>query len=420
MALPMDSTTAWALPKNVAPVGHYSNATQVAADPIGNRIFAVWYDYSQKDNGISYAISTDEAATFSTATTLKRDNSSGNTDYVDLPTVAVDPSGAVYVAWLGYDADPSGMSIAKMNVFVARSPTDATTLDPVGKATPNSEFEMDGGLGGPFLSASPKDGALAVTWTQVKTGSTERNIRLSLSKDQGATWSKPVTLSETTERPMAVRGRARSAFSADGQLSVIWIEYTDQQFGSTANAVYLQQVDTDGKLTGGNVKISGETDSPGYDVPSLAVWGSTIAVAFASGDDSGAWDIHLVHSIDGGASFQPSVKLNDDPTCATHFRPSIGFDAAGLLHAIFYDNRYLSGNVFYATAALGGLAGPVVSANQRVSATGFRFSTSGQGFSVLSDYLGLAITPTGIFASYTAPAPMSPPVPLLTKLSPTP
>ena len=60
--------------------------------------------------------------------------------------------------------------------------------------------------------------------------------------------------------------------------------------------------------------------------------------------------------------------------------------------------------------------GPVVSANQVVTAKGFRFSTASQGFSVLSDYLGLATSPTGIYTTYTAPAPMQPPTPLLAKL----
>ncbi len=412
---PVSVTTAWQGPIKLAAQGHYSGTTQIVADPIGKRLFAVWTDFSQQSDGIAYAFSSDDGATFGAATMLPRDATSNKTDYVDLPSATIDPAGGLAVAWLGYSADSTGMTIVDMNVFVAHGAPGAATLDGVAQVTPSDEYVTDGGLGGPFVSASPKDGTLAVTWTQVKPTTMERNIRLSLSKDQGATWSTPLTVSETAARPMAVRGRARSAFGADGQLYVIWVEYTDQEFGSTANAVYLQRFDAEGKLQGGNVEVSGETDSPGYDVPSLAVSGSKVAIAFASGDDTGAWDVRLVHSLDGGATFAPSVKINDDATCATHFRPTIAFDAGGVLQVVFYDNRYLQANVFYATVALES-TGPVVSANQVVTAKGFRFSTASQGFSVLSDYLGLATSPTGIYTTYTAPAPMQPPTPLLAKL----
>lgn len=404
----------WEAPKPLVAQGHYSTATQVAYDAVGKRLVSVWYDFSQQSDSISYAMSLDGGATFSNAAQLKRDNGNGQTDYVDLPITAVDPSGAVYVAWLGYTANADGTAIDKMNVFVARSATGAATIEPVGRPTPSAEFDPAGGLGGPFLSASPKDGTLAVTWTQI-TATQERNIRLSLSTDQGATWSAPKTISETSARATNTRGRARSAFGADGSLYVVWLEYLDLQFGSTANAIYLQKLDAAGNLVGANREITSDTDSPGYETMSLVASGTTVALAYGNGDDTGAWDVRLLYSLDSGATFQPSLKLNDDATCATHFRPTLAFDGKGVLHAVFYDNRYQTGNVFHTTVTFGSGA-PVVAANDRVSPVGFRFSTSAQGFSVLSDYLGLAATDTGLFATYTAPAPMMPPVPVIAKL----
>ena len=44
--------------------------------------------------------------------------------------------------------------------------------------------------------------------------------------------------------------------------------------------------------------------------------------------------------------FLASVMANDDPICATHFHHQIAVDADGNVHAIWYDNRYLAGNVF--------------------------------------------------------------------------
>lgn len=407
----------WTTPVKVAAMNHYSTTTQLAFDAVGKRLFAVWYDFSQQSDSISYAISSDEGATFGAPLQLPRDNTNSQTEYVDLPSVTSDAAGSVYAAWLGYSTDDTGMNIGKMNVFVARATTGQSTMAPIGRPTPTTEFVTDGGIGGPFIAASPKDGELAVTWTQLLPTNMERNIRLARSTDHGATWSAPVTVSDTAARPTNVRGRARPAYSATGELYVAWVEYVDQPFGAIANGIYVQRYGADGAAIGTNVEVSGDTDSPGYEVPSLAVLGSTVAVVFGSGDETGAWDIRLVHSLDSGASWQPSVKLNDDATCATHFRATTAFDAAGLLHTVWYDNRYLSGNVFYTTATLGGSGGPVVAANSRVSAMGFRFSTSVQGFNVLSDYLGLAVTPTAIYTSFTAPAPMMPPVPIVSKLA---
>jgi hypothetical protein len=136
----------------------------------------------------------------------------------------------------------------------------------------------------------------------------------------------------------------------------------------------------------------------------VVVDGKKVYVGFISGDFRGAWDVRVAASLDRGSTFAPSVKVNDDASCATHFHHTLAVDGAGALHALFYDNRYLVGNVFHAVSGSAQPAAPLgFSVNTFVNDASFPFTTARDTVGWLGDYLGLAAAGSSLWAVWTDP-----------------
>lgn len=382
----------------VSQANHWATHATVAVDATNDRLAVAWYDYAQNGtDGIKVAVSTDDGATFGTAINLPR-GAGMATPFVYYPYLVADSEGTFYVSWLGYAGNQQ--AITAMNVFVARS-TDGGKTFTVVRATPTDEFVTDGSLDAPRVAVAP-DKSLVLTWTQYDPNAGVVNIRLSRSTDQGATWSAPITISESEDRAFAYRSLASTAFDAASNAYVVWVEYEQDYWGSTDNAVYVQKLDAMGP-SGANLKASAGSDSPAYDWPSIAVVGPSIVVGFASGTASGAWDVRLAVATTG-TTFSSSLKLNDDATCATHFHHALRAGADGTLHAIWYDNRYLVGNVFSASAKIDPDTGLLVAESSFfVNSQSFPFTTAAQDFNALSDYLGLTTVGDQVYSTWTDP-----------------
>jgi hypothetical protein len=134
-------------------------------------------------------------------------------------------------------------------------------------------------------------------------------------------------------------------------------------------------------------------DSPVYVQPSLAVADGTMHVAYVTGRPSGAWDVVVASSTDGGASFRYR-KANDEPdACATHTLPVLAADPArGLVHVVWLENRFGAGTVAYAACSQDplGSCGP----NEAVSDQPFAFTTSRDVTRWHGDYAGLVVLST--------------------------
>ena len=78
-------------------------------------------------------------------------------------------------------------------------------------------------------------------------------------------------------------------------------------------------------------------------------------------------DIYFARSTDGGNTFLPNIRVNDDPdTIASQAEPSLSLGAPGEIHVVWDDNRLGEGRIFYAKSTDGGRT---FSANQCVNDT---------------------------------------------------
>ncbi len=373
---------------------------QLAVDPKTKNVVVAWIGYDQTDDGIVFSSSTDNGETFSQPVYLPDNDGVTMTSTSSDPVVTVDPSGSFYIVWIGYDQSQMSPDPTNMNVFVARSDDGGASFPKVFRATPTTEWEV-GGIDKPWISASPADGSVIATWQVTDYNTGDSTIRMARTTDQGVTWSTPISVSE--KRSKYYRNLAMVHHDPNGRAYVVWTEVLQDALGDVENRVYLQVFEKDGSKLGGNVLVTGGSDSPTFEDASVVSDGTHVYVGFISGNDSGAWDVRVAKSDDGGASFSPSVKVNDDVSCATHFHHALAIGEDGGVHAVWFDNRYLVGSVFYARSTSGPNDALVFSPNSFVSDETFEFTTSRSSELWLGDYLGLQILGKTLYAAWTDP-----------------
>lgn len=378
----------------------FAAEVQLAVDPTSKHIVVSWINFNQTSDGLAFATSTDDGASFSAPAYLPKNDGVSQSSIASDPVVAVDTKGAFYVVWIGYDQDPMTQETTNMNVFVARSDDGGSTFESVFRVTPLDEWEI-GGIDKPWISASPVDGSVWITWQVTDFASGDSRIRMARTMDQGKTWTVPVTVNQN--RSMFYRNLAMIRHDESGRAYVVWTEVLQDALGDVDNRVYLQAFGKDGVAVGSNVRVSAGMDSPTFEDASIVARGDQVYVGFISGNASGAWDVRVAKSDDQGATFSPTVKVNDDVSCATHFHHTLAIGADGQVHALWYDNRYLVGNVFYAHSTNAPGDALVFSPNTFANDASFEFTTSRSSELWLGDYLGLTLLGSELYGVWTDP-----------------
>jgi hypothetical protein len=144
-------------------------------------------------------------------------------------------------------------------------------------------------------------------------------------------------LAEPTPPVLASRRvyQPQLAVAADGTLLLVWREKGEQ-----GSDLYLSRLSAGGAASE-PVRINdrpGSVQSWNHDESRASVApgpGGRVAVAWTT--DSG--NVKVAISADGGKSFAPSVRLNQDEKPAYHGFPAIAFDTEGVLHAAWIDAR---------------------------------------------------------------------------------
>jgi hypothetical protein len=170
-------------------------------------------------------------------------------------------------------------------------------------------------------------------------------------------------------------------------------------FGSTANRVVYRRSLDGGRTWTAARAVSAPGDSPVYNQPFMALDGNTIYIVYTNGPLTGAWDITLATSTDGGVTWVHR-KVNDEPDhCATHAFPQVTADTVRhLAHVTWLENRFGDGAAAYANCPQN--AAMPCSRNEAVSDHTFMFTTSRDPSVWHGDYDGLTLAPTGTIWAY--------------------
>ncbi|MDX1385722.1 MAG: sialidase family protein, partial [Thermoanaerobaculia bacterium] len=209
-------------------------------------------------------------------------------------------------------------------------------------------------------SASPNYGNLYLVWTDFGFGGRIRAIR---STDGGATWSAPANLSA----PGVVVQGAWPTVTPNGDVYVAWVRYTNFTNGPISIDVARS---TDGGLTYSPVTSPlVNAVSPRQQAASAACGrpslngqirylaspqiasdvGSNLHVVYSYDPDGfnvgDVVDVFYRRSTDGGTTWGPEIRLNDDTSSSDQYFPTIQVSDGRTVMATWYDRRLDGGNL---------------------------------------------------------------------------
>lgn len=170
---------------------------------------------------------------------------------------------------------------------------------------------------------------------------TNLEIYFKRSIDGGLTWGEDIRL---TNR--ASTSKYASIAVSGSVVHVAWIDYL--VFGMSGDVYYKQSIDG-GDTWGEDTQL---TNTPGYTWhPTMAVSGSVLHLVYYDYQDNW-WEIHYLRSTDKGLTWEPDVRLTNEPKGSYH--PSIC--SAGLdVHVAWYDSRDGETEIYYKRSTDGGI-----------------------------------------------------------------
>ncbi len=286
------------------------------------------------------------------------------------PVVIFDSLGNLYYAHLS--DPPSGWWIDR--IVVQKSTNNGLTWnDGVGIGQGIQPQAQDKEWLAVDHTQSPYRGTIYVTWTEFDDyGSSNpadsSRIRFSKSTDQGNTWSNAITISDRSGDCIDSDNTDEGAVPTvgpNGEVYVAWAGPLGLMFDKSTNGG--QSWGTDifvSSMPGGwDYNVSGIYRANGLpitmcDIGNSAYRGNVYVVWSDQRNGATNTDIFMAKSSDGGNSWSPAIKVNNDNTTREQFFVWSTIDySTGHLWFVFYDRRNTTGaatDVFVAKSTDGG------------------------------------------------------------------
>lgn len=263
------------------------------------------------------------------------------------PDVAFAPDGTLYVVYVNLE----GNGNVPVNLWLAKSADGGRSLTEPSRVAGDLTFQ-------PRLAVSP-DGSVHVTWLQgdevglLRLSGAPAQVVAASSRDGGRTFEAPVPVSDPHRERV---GAASPVVDARGRVVVLYEDFKrdrrdfenlegppwDQPF-----ALVVTRSDDGGRsFSAGNEFESGLMPTRRFlvflpEFPSLAAGpGETLYAAWADGRN-GDEDVFLRRSDDGGASWGPPVRVNDDALRGgtSQYLPRVAVSPDGRVDVLFYDRQ---------------------------------------------------------------------------------
>jgi hypothetical protein len=336
---------------------------------------------------IGLAVSTDDGATFT-----ERKRFTGADGYAYSPTLAVDSTGAVLLAWNDYHPGASQQDYGTGEIYLAVSTDQGqtwSTAQPV-SGPPSGSLHYR-----PWLSADAQ--GVDLVWQRYE--AQDSTMLIARTVDHGTTFTIPALVPTEAGTYDYTTPRGPSARLASGEFLLpyqrLGYDLTNGGYLSQVGVQTLQQ-DAQGAVTsmgGLDVKRLFYTRDLQLDpMPSLAAGGTRRCLAFLDAPSRDA-DVYVM-TADG--PFTSDQRPHEVPggTGTTQFAPKAQLDAQGRCHVTWLDNRSGQWELWsLQVLADGSLATP-----ERVSDVAFPEDGVKKQ---LSDVTGLVLGATHRFAAWT-------------------
>jgi hypothetical protein len=293
----------------------------LSVSPMGT-IATAWLALTPSSTSLGYAFSDDGGATWTDPRRLDSPNGHDSSD----PALVPDDDGGFYLTWTPVDTT----SYEADSVYVAHARSSAEAFGSLVEVTdPSLHLSYD----------QPKiyrtaSGALLVTYNRRAndSASTPNQIGISRSADGGGTWQRSILAAGSGYRNQAF-------FCGQTPSGRVLVLYADG-----ASGLVLRGSDDDGATwsTVSNPLPLASAHHLEFE-PVCAVAGSDVWVLYSRGAPNATFDdwksssIEIVHSVDGGATFDPPAFALDPngPPYSKHATLAIN-PASGALDVVYY------------------------------------------------------------------------------------
>jgi hypothetical protein len=305
--------------------------TSTAVDDEGN-IYVVWADDRNGDWDIYFANSTDGGNTFSENKRVNDDI--GNEDQKN-PKIAVDSKGDIYIVWEDL------RSAATIDIYFAKSTDGGNTF------STNKRIDDDVSNAGQIVPSIAVDDIdnIYIVWEDFR--NLMSDIYFSNSIDGGNTFSPNKMVNDFSD--FDIRSWPSVAASGNGNIYVTW---SDERNGNLD--IYFSSSSDGGNTFSSDKKVSDDLIGTDKWVPSVAVddaGGLFIAwIDYRNGD----LDVYMANSTDGGSTFSADKKVNDDTGSAYQDLVSIKADDVGNIYFIWLDYRNGEEDIYFTKSIDGG------------------------------------------------------------------
>ncbi len=348
--------------------GHTQNETTIAAH--ADTLVAGWNNYTATTLLMGVARTTDGGVSWTSDVI-------GGHDAMSDPAVKAGGNGTWYYAYIARGA-PWG---SDFDVFVRRSTDAGATWQSPVPVTSDNDFDDK-----PYIDASGNE----VLVGYADFAFSPSKVRAVRSTDGGLNFGSHVIVSVgsiagNVACPVIGPSGDYFMFWRDSWQDSLWISVsTDQGATWSPDRGIVAMNPLPSTLPGGFRIINGPSaDANPITGDLVVVWNDQLF---------GNPDILSVRSTNGGLTWSAPVRVNDDAGSAAQWFPWVTIDESGIVHVVWYDRRVDGSSVdVYTTRSLDG--GATFEPNARVTAQGFAHVAPWDvALNFMGDYNGIAAT----------------------------
>jgi hypothetical protein len=286
--------------------------------------------------------------------------------------VVTDDIGGVYVAYQSHWAENNPETMA-YHVYFAYSHDYGENWSQSFRVNDNASSSVQ--CDSPSIAIDLTNGHIFVAWKDNRTG--VAHAYLDKSVDRGVSFGSDTTVYDwpNDHVPPWLPYTINLEISDNGAIYVAWIGYYGKNEASYSNCNIFFTHSIDGGLTFSDPIIVKSTSGEARLAhPWVEIESNNVLYLVYTRRDATSADVFLAKSQDGGSTFETPVKVTDAPTQRYCGGPQVVVSSDGTIHVVWTDSRAGDGteylDIYYATSLDGGLSfGPNLRVNDDLVVT---------------------------------------------------
>ncbi|UCE74295.1 MAG: exo-alpha-sialidase [Methanomassiliicoccales archaeon] len=295
-------------------------------------IYITWMDNRNGNYDIYFAKSTDGGNTFSV--NKKVNDDVGNEGQYE-PSMIVDNSGIIYIAW-------TDNRNGNYNIFFAKSTNGGNTFS-ANKRVDDDDI-ADAGQYEPSLAVD-SGGNIYIAWMDNRNGNYD--IYFTKSTDGGNTFSADKKINDDVGS--AYQSSPSIAVDGAGNIYITWRDNRNSD-----SDIYFANSMNGGNTFSGNKRVIDDVSGAHQTAPSIAVDSASNIYIVWEDKRNGNYDIYFAKSTNGGNTFSVNKKVNDDSGNEKQRNPSIAIEGMGNIYIVWTDMRNGDSDIYFTCSNDGG------------------------------------------------------------------